>query len=69
MNQAQDDRRANEIAAYVCGFSLALTAVIARAVCRIRAKITFGLDDWMIFFATHCRFIMEKAGISNLSKV
>lgn len=54
MNQAKDDRRPNEIAAYVCGFSLALTVVIARAVSRIRAKIKFGLDDWMIFFATVC---------------
>lgn len=54
MSQAQDDRRPNEIAAYVCGFSLALTAVIARATSRIRAKVKFGADDWMIFLATVC---------------
>ena len=51
MDQAGDDRRPNEIAAYVCGSSLALSAVIARIASRIRAKNTFGPDDWTMFIA------------------
>lgn len=54
MSQASDDRRPNEIAAYVCGLTLALSAVIARIASRIRAKNPFGADDWMIFLATVC---------------
>lgn len=57
MAHRSDDRRPNEIAAGVCGLTLALMALGGRITSRLVSRAKFGLDDLfcclgMVYFKT-----------------
>lgn len=48
---ASESRKPEQWASDVCGLSLAFAAVILRIVTRKRARISLGIDDWLIILA------------------